>query len=212
MSHNFSLRFEGSGKTTQLKHVTRFLKKIDKPYIVTREPGGTDIGIQIRSILLNSKNKNIDAYAELLLYVADRVQHAREVILPGLAANKLVLCDRFFDATTAYQGYARGLDIALILKLHQLMLDNLTPDLTLLFDLPPKIGLSRAWKQINQKTRSATETRFEEEAISFHEKVRAGYLTLARAEPKRFKIINAAPGENQVRRAIIKTLKKMLNL
>ncbi len=105
---------EGSGKTTQIKHVTRFLEKMDKPYIVTREPGGTDIGIQIRSILLNSKNKKIDAYAELLLYVADRVQHAKEVILPGLAAGKLVLCDRFFDATTAYQGYARGLDVALI--------------------------------------------------------------------------------------------------
>ena len=125
---------------------------------------------------------------------------------------KSVLCDRFFDATTAYQGYTRGLDVALIQKLHQLMLDNLTPDLTLLFDLPPKVGLSRAWKQINQKTRSAAETRFEEEAISFHEKVRAGYLSLARANPKRFSIINAAPGENQVRKAIIKTLKKMLNL
>ncbi len=203
---------EGSGKTTQLKHATRFLNKINKPYIVTREPGGTDIGIQIRSILLNSKNKKIDAYAELLLYVADRVQHAKEVILPALSAGKLVLCDRYFDATTAYQGYARGLDVALIQKLHQLMLDNLTPDLTLLFDLPPKVGLSRAWKQINQKARSAAETRFEEEAITFHEKVRAGYLTLARADPKRFKIINAAPGENQVRGAIIKTLKKMLNL
>ena len=144
---------EGSGKTTQLKHVTRFLKKRDKPYIVTREPVGTDIGTQIRSILLNSKNKKIDAYAELLLYVADRVQHAKEVILPGLAAKKRVLCDRFFDATTAYQGYARGHDIALIHKLHHLMLDNLTPDLTLLFDLPPKVGLSQAWKQINQKNK-----------------------------------------------------------
>ncbi len=212
MSHNFSLRFEGSGKTTQIKHVTRFLRKMDKPYIVTREPVGTGIGTQIRSILLNSKNKNIDAYAELLLYVADRAQHAKEVTLPGLAAGKRVLCDRFFDATTAYQGYARGLDIALIQKLHQLMLDNLTPDLTLLFDQPPKIGPPRAWKQINQKTRSAAETRFEEEAITFNEKVRAGYLTLARSEPKRFLIINAAPSENQVRKTIIKTLKKMLNL
>jgi dTMP kinase len=92
------------------------------------------------------------------------------------------------------------------------MLDNIKSDLTLLFDLPPKIGLSRARKQINQKTRSAAETRFKEEAISFREKVRAGYPALARAAPKRFSIINAAPGENQVRKAIIKTLKEKLNL
>ncbi len=147
-----------------------------------------------------------------MLYISGRVQHAKEAILPGLAAKKRVLYDRFFDETTAYQGYARGLDIALILKLNQLMLDDLTRDLTLLFDLPPKVGLSRAWKQINQKIRSATETRFEEEAISFHEKVRARYLALARTEPKRFSIINAAPGENHIWKNIIKTLKKMLNL
>ncbi len=203
---------EGSGKTTQIKHVARFLKKIGKASIITREPGGTNIGIQIRTILLDSRNKNIDPISELLLYVADRVQHAREVIIPGLASGKLVLCDRFFDATLVYQGFARGLDIVLIRKLHHMMLDNLTPDVTILLDLPPEIGLSRAWKQINQKIRSGSETRFEEERLLFHEKVRSGYLKLAQAEPDRFSIIDAALGEEQVREDILKTLTEKLHI
>jgi dTMP kinase len=203
---------EGSGKTTQIKHVARFLKKIGKASIITREPGGTNIGIQIRTILLDSRNKNIDPISELLLYVADRVQHAREVIIPGLASGKLVLCDRFFDATLVYQGFARGLDIVLIRKLHHMMLDNLTPDVTLLLDLPPEMGLSRAWKQINQKIRSGSETRFEEERLLFHEKVRSGYLKLAQAEPDRFSIIDAALGEEQVRDDILKTLTEKLHI
>lgn len=203
---------EGSGKTTQIKHVARFLKKIGKASIITREPGGTNIGIQIRTILLDSRNKNIDPISELLLYVADRVQHAREVIIPGLASGKLVLCDRFFDATLVYQGFARGLDIVLIRKLHHMMLDNLTPDVTILLDLPPEIGLSRAWKQINQKIRSGSETRFEEERLLFHEKVRSGYLKLAQAEPDRFSIIGAALGEEQVREDILKTLTEKLHI
>jgi dTMP kinase len=203
---------EGSGKTTQIKHVARYFQKIGKASIMTREPGGTNIGTQIRTILLDSRNKGIDPISELLLYMADRVQHAREVILPGLASGKLVLCDRFFDATLVYQGFARGLDTVLIRKLHQMMLDNLTPDVTILLDLPPKIGLSRAWKQINQKIRSGSETRFEEEMLSFHEKVRSGYLTLAQVEPERFSIVDAALGEEQVREDILVTLKEKLHL
>jgi dTMP kinase len=203
---------EGSGKTTQIKHVARYFQKIGKASIMTREPGGTNIGTQIRTILLDSRNKGIDPISELLLYMADRVQHAREVILPGLASGKLVLCDRFFDATLVYQGFARGLDTVLIRKLHQMMLDNLTPGVTILLDLPPKIGLSRAWKQINQKIRSGSETRFEEEMLSFHEKVRSGYLTLAQVEPERFSIVDAALGEEQVREDILVTLKEKLHL
>lgn len=202
---------EGSGKTTQIKHVSRYFQKIGKASIMTREPGGTNIGTQIRTILLDSRNKGIDPISELLLYMADRVQHAREVILPGLASGKVVLCDRFFDATLVYQGFARGLDTVIIQKLHQMMLDNLTPNITILLDLPPEIGLSRAWKQINQKIRSGSETRFEEEMLSFHEKVRSGYLTLARAEPERFLIVDAALGEKQVREDILETLKEKLH-
>ncbi len=198
---------EGSGKTTQIKHVARYFEKIGHETVLTREPGGTSIGSQIRGILLDSKNKDIDPNTELLLYTADRVQHAREVILPKLASGRLVLCDRFFDATLVYQGFARGLDKVLIQKLHRMMLGDLSPDVTILLDLSPEIGLARAWKQINQKARSGSETRFEEEVLSFHEKVRSGYLTLARAEPDRFFIVDAAMAEKQVSQEILEIIK-----
>lgn len=199
---------EGSGKTTQINHLARYMGKIGKKMIMTREPGGTAIGAQIRSILLNPKNKNMDPNTELLLYMADRVQHAREKILPSLASGALVLCDRFFDATLVYQGFARGLDTALIQNLHRMLLGNLTPDVTILLDLNPEIGLERAWAQINQKTRSGSETRFEEEVLSFHKKVRSGYQALARKAPDRFFVIDAQLDEKKVKQEILKVLKE----
>ncbi len=195
---------EGSGKTTQLKNVAEFLKARGHDCIVTREPGGTEIGKKIRSILLDPKSKDMDPITELLLYMADRVQHIKKLITPLLAEGKTVLCDRYYDATVAYQGFARSLDIGLIKRLHKLILGDLKPDITILFDLSPEIGLSRAWKQIDNGTREGIETRFEEETISFHKKVREGYLELARLEPERFRVIDASLDENQVREEILK--------
>ena len=197
---------EGCGKTTQLEYLRSFLEDKGYPYVVTREPGGTAIGEKIRSILLDPESKDLVPAAELLLYMADRAQHIDLVIRPQLADGKIVLCDRYFDATVVYQGFARGLDTKFICNLHRLLFEDLKPDITLLLDLPPRIGLERAWKELDGGNRSDTESRFEEETISFHEKVRAGYLELARFEPDRFKIIDASQELNQVQSDIRKLL------
>ncbi|MFC1816147.1 dTMP kinase [Thermodesulfobacteriota bacterium] len=197
---------EGSGKTTQLKHIADFLRKNGHDCIITREPGGTEIGEKIRRILLDPDSRDIDPLTEMLLYTADRVQHVKALLTPSLSAGKTVLCDRYFDATVVYQGYARGLDIELIEQLHQLMLAGLKPDITILLDLPPEEGLSRAWEQINNGTRTGRETRFEKEAVEFHRKVRAGYLARAQNEPDRFRVIDARQNVNAIREEILKVL------
>lgn len=197
---------EGSGKTTQIKHIITYLESVGRECIVTREPGGTRIGEKIRSILLDPENQALDPLAELLLYLADRAQHINEVILPELKSGHTVICDRYFDATVAYQGEARALETGLIRQLHRLLFDDLTPDITLLLDLPPEVGLARAWQQIHQGRRCDTETRFEKEALVFHERVRAGYLALATQAPKRFQIIDAEKSESEVTRAIVHAL------
>ena len=197
---------EGAGKTSQLPNIVSFLKTAGYECVTTREPGGTAIGEQIREVLLDPSNAGLNPAAELLLYIADRIQHIRTVIEPHLKANRAVLCDRYFDATLVYQGYARGLDKSMIRKLHQLVCNNLQPDITLLFDLEPKVGLTRAWRQINDGGRTGLESRFEQEKLDFHEKVRAGYLELARKSPQRFRIIDAGRDEKSVARAIRKEL------
>jgi dTMP kinase len=193
---------EGSGKTTQIDTIVNYLQKQGRPCITTREPGGTGIGRQIRTILLDPKNSDLDPLAELLLYAADRAQHLESVIKPQLTSGKTVICDRFFDATTVYQGIARGLDMRVICKLHEIVLGSVRPDLTLLFDLPVEIGLQRAWDSLDSGSRSAQESRFEKESLAFHEKIRNGYLALAEQEPDRFRVINAANEKSQVREDI----------
>ena len=197
---------EGSGKTTQIKNIVEFLENKGYDCVVTREPGGTKIGEKIRSILLDPENRDMKPACELLLYFSDRVQHIKELINPALSEGKTIICDRFFDATLVYQGYARGLSIDLIIKLHEMIACGLKPDITILLDLLPEIGLSRAWQQIDNGSRSGDETRFEKETLLFHEKIRAGYLELARLEPKRFRVIDASKSENQVKQQIINEL------
>ncbi|MDY6790387.1 MAG: dTMP kinase [Thermodesulfobacteriota bacterium] len=197
---------EGSGKTTQINHINRFLGNRGHDCVVTREPGGTRIGEKIRSILLDPESKGMEPMTELLLYFSDRVQHVNQLIKPALDEGKTIICDRYFDATLVYQGYARGLDIKLIARLHELVLKGLKPDITFLLDVLPEIGLSRAWKQIDNGSRNGDETRFEKEALSFHQKIRAGYLELARLEPQRFRVIDASEEKNKVQLAIEKVL------
>jgi len=134
---------EGSGKTTQINHIVKFFQDNGHDCVITREPGGTRIGEKIRAILLDPVSKDMDPLTELLLYTADRAQHIREFVYPFLSAGKTVLCDRFYDATLVYQGFARGLDIGLIDKLHKLLFEDLKPDITILLDLPPEKGLSK---------------------------------------------------------------------
>jgi dTMP kinase len=203
---------EGSGKSTQLAAVVDFIEARGLACAATREPGGTPVGGKIRSILLDPENRGLDPGAELLLYVADRVQHLRTVILPMLAAGRVVVCDRFFDATLVYQGYARGLSKQMILALHRLVCDNMQPDATLLFDLDPQVGLQRAWGRIHSQAHTDRESRFEQEKIDFHQRVREGYLTLARQEPQRFHVIDAERSRAQVTGAVESILERLLPL
>lgn len=197
---------EGSGKSTQIPLVADLLRSAGMDCVVTREPGGTAVGSRIRSILLDPDNRGLHPYTELLLYAADRSQHIRERILPALKAGKTVLCDRYVDATLAYQGIARGLGVEIVRSLHQLTMNDLMPDLTLLFDLAPEVGLKRAWQQLENGSRAAAESRFEAEAAVFHQRVREGYLKLCASEPDRFWRIDAEKDlsdvTDQVRRII----------
>lgn len=207
---------EGSGKTSQMERIAAFLEERGHACLQTREPGGTRIGTAIRAVLLDPASSELDPVAELLLYTADRVQHVRKAIQPAIAAGKVVVCDRYVDATLAYQGVARNLGTDLIESLHRLLLDNFMPDLTLLFDLPPEEGLARAWSQIDNGARSDRETRFEKEALAFHEKVRQGYLRLAAREPDRFSIIDArvsmADVWRQIKTVLETTVQRYTNL
>ena len=202
---------EGSGKTSQMGRLQQFLEDRGVECVSTRQPGGTRIGENIRTILLDPSNSALVPSAEMLLYMADRAQHIFELIRPSLEAGKTVLCDRYFDATLVYQGFARELNLELIRQLHKLLFDDLKPDITLLLDLSPQTGLARAWEQLSTGQRAGRESRFEAEAIAFHEKVRAGYLELARLEPDRIQIIDAAQTYDQVFADISKILSSMMD-
>lgn len=183
---------DGTGKTTQIKEVANYLGEHNRSYIVTREPGGTALGKMIRKVLLEAGATKIAASTELFLYLADRAQHVNEIILPALHSDKIVLCDRFTDSTLAYQGYGRGIDVTWLRQLNDTASGVLRPDLTFLFDCPVAMGLARAARRGAQSADRPQEDRFEHEKLEFHEKVREGFLELARAEPKRFRIIDAS--------------------
>ena len=194
---------DGSGKTTQLKALENHLIARGKDCISTREPGGTSLGRLIRQALLEDGKRPVASPAELFLYLADRAQHVQEIILPALEQAKVVLCDRHTDSTLAYQGYGRGIELGLLRSLNEIASRGLRPDLTLLFDCPVEIGLSRTvQRQSRAGSKRSREDRFEREKIEFHEKVRKGFLELARAEPERFRIIDAARSAPEVEREV----------
>jgi dTMP kinase len=202
---------EGSGKTTQMDRLRRHLEAAGRQVVVTREPGGTPIGRKIRALLLDPANRALVPEAELLLYMADRVQHLRTLIQPALAAGRAVLCDRFFDATIVYQGAARGVAAEMIQSLYALTCGDLMPDLTFLLDLSPEEGLRRAWAQLEAGDRTSDESRFEQEKLDFHRKVRAGYRQLAEAHKDRYRVIDAARDADTVGRAMIGHLDQLLS-
>jgi len=197
---------EGSGKTTQIKRLVSVLEAKGYDCVLTREPGATKIGEKIRAILLDANHTAMLPITELLLYEADRAQHVREVIEPALAANKVVVSDRCFDATTVYQGYARGYDLKVIEQMHRMVLGRLKPELTILLDLPVDLGLERAWERIRNQDGRLSEDRFEKEDLVFHEKVRQGYLTLARLEPERFRVIDASGDPETVHEDVVEVV------
>ncbi|MBE9547271.1 MAG: dTMP kinase [Proteobacteria bacterium] len=181
---------EGCGKTTQIKMVGKYLDNRNISYIITEEPGGSSLGLKIREILLNKSSFEICAESELFLFSAARAQHVKEVILPALEGGEIVLCDRFFDATIAYQGSGRELDMNFIRQINAISAGHLKPDMTFLFDIPVEIGLKRAMGRISRIKNAPREDRFESEKIEFHKKVREGYLSLAKSEPERFRVID----------------------
>ncbi len=179
---------EGAGKTTQARALFDFLQKQGYEVCFTREPGGTLLGDKIRGILADISNKDILPETELFLFAASRFQHVRKVILPAIREGKIVICDRFTDATTAYQGYGRGIDLEIIEKVNILATGNLKPDLTIYLDIEPRKGFLRVASR-TIKTKNETD-RIEKEGIAFFEKVRKGYLELAENDPQRIKVIN----------------------
>ena len=180
---------EGSGKTTQVNLLMKYLKTQCYQVIKTKEPGGTLVGQRLRRILLSYKTKKLLPQAELFLMLADRAQHVQEVIRPALKNGQGVICDRYSDATLAYQGYGRGLNIKWLKELNQQATGNLTPHLTFLLNLSAAEGLKRARQTKTYLGEKGKGDRFEQEQAAFHERVGRGYLALARQEPQRFKVI-----------------------
>ena len=181
---------EGSGKSTLINNVADALRKSGLDPIVTREPGGTSLGVALRKVLLSPDMGVIEPKAELMMFAADRAQHVSELILPALEKGKIVLCDRYSDATVAYQGYGRGLPLDVIKVVDMKARDGAVPDLTVLLDLPVERGLSRVRKR-NDLSKDISESRIDEEETAFHQRVRDGYLAMARIEPARFLVLDA---------------------
>jgi dTMP kinase len=194
---------DGTGKSTQIKAVEKHLRDLGSNFISTREPGGdTSLGSWIRQALLDARKGPLTPAAELFLYLADRAQHIEEVVAPALAQGKIVLCDRHTDSTLAYQGYGRGIDIALLRRLNEMATGGIKPDLTFLFDCPVSTGLARIAQRRIRAAPTETEDRFECEKVEFHERVRAGFLELADSEPARYRIIDASGSEQDVARQV----------
>ncbi|MDR1727172.1 MAG: dTMP kinase [Acidobacteriota bacterium] len=188
---------EGSGKSLQVARTREYLQGKGRTVLMTREPGGTGFGLALREVLLRPDGAAREAWCELLLYLADRHQHLKEVIEPALARGEMVLCDRYHDATRAYQGAARGIapgDIEAVSRL----LGVIEPDKTFLLDLDPEVGLGRARRRNALDPAAAAEGRFEDEALAFHARVRDAYLELASSHPQRFCVIPAADGPDAV--------------
>ncbi|MFQ6023295.1 MAG: dTMP kinase [Acidiferrobacterales bacterium] len=207
MSHGFFLTLEGiegAGKSSNTQYTSELLVKAGKEVVVTREPGGTKLGEHIRSLLLDVPKLDIPADAETLLMFAARADHLRKVVRPALAQGKAVVCDRFTDATYAYQGAGRGVARERIAVLENWVQGDLRPHLTLLFDVAPDLGLRRAGGR-------SRPDRFEQEGEHFFEKIRQAYLAAAAREPKRIHVIDASAGPDQVKEQIRAIIEEVLD-
>ncbi len=193
---------EGAGKSTNLEFVRQWLQHAGHDVVVTREPGGTELGERVRDILLHRRELPISAESEMLLMFAARAEHIARVIRPALAAGKTVLCDRFTDATYAYQGGGRGIAAERIAEIETWVQGDLRPDLTLLFDLPVEAGRQRAGQR-------SEPDRFEQESDDFFARVRATYLARAKREPGRMRVIDASQSRDDVGRQIVAVLQEV---
>jgi len=198
---------DGAGKTTQMELLERWLQSHGIAYVRTREPGGTPLGVEIRHLVLNRPELAITPLAEVFLFQADRAQHFAVLVIPALDEGKLVITDRCFDASIAYQGYARGVGVELIERLSLLATRGIKPDLTILLDLDPS--------QVHQRTDDASgqreeRTRFDAEAEDFHRRVQEGFRMLARKYPERIKVVDASRTVEEIHREIVELVKGVL--
>lgn len=192
---------EGSGKTTAVEIAVKKLQEMGYEIVRTREPGGTPIAEQIRNVILDKANTNMDPRTEALLYAASRRQHLVEKVWPAIKEGKVVICDRYLDSSLAYQGGARGLGIDNVLNVNLFATENTWPDLTLLFDIDPNIGLSRIAANSSREV-----NRLDLEKIEFHQKVRESFLYLAKKYPERFIVIDASQSREKVAQATLEAI------
>jgi dTMP kinase len=196
---------EGAGKTTVINQIVQELKNRGTDVVQTREPGGIEIAEQIRSVILNKENTAMDARTEALLYAAARRQHLVEKVMPAVERGAVVLCDRFIDSSLAYQGHARGLGMDEVASINAFATDGVMPELTLLFDVSPEVGLARIYRHDGREV-----NRLDLEGLSFHEKVREGYLLLAERDDGRIVVIDAEAEEAAVFQAALAQIEKVL--
>ena len=195
---------DGSGKSTQSLLLARYLERKGYKVVRTREPGGTSIAEALRRIILNPKSR-ISKLTEVLLYEAGRAQHTSELILPALRQGKTVICERYTDATLAYQGYGRKLNIRMVNELNRIASSGLKPDLTILLDLDVREGLKRV-----RKISGGRMDRMERESIRFHERVRKGYLEIASRDPARFKLVKVMETPEKTHLEVAKVIRKLV--
>ena len=194
---------EGGGKSTHIRLLATYLRGRGRRVLLTREPGGTDLAAGIRRLLLDGRD-GLSPLAELLLYEADRAQHVRETLLPALRKGSTVLCDRYTDSTLAYQGFGRRLGTKAVVALNAIASEGLQPHLTILLDVPVKRGLRLAKQKKNRHDR------LERAGLAFHQRVRAGFLQLAKKDPKRFRIIQQDAGISEIQRRVREVVDRYL--
>ncbi len=195
---------EGCGKSTQTSLLAAALRADNKKVLTTAEPGGSVLGKELRRILKESAGMRISPFAELFLFLSDRAQHVEEIIRPAIEEGMIVLSDRFTDSTIVYQGYGRGLDLDMLKKLNKLASSDIKPDLTIVLDCDVRVGLERHGKR-EQESR---ECRFHMESLDFHDRVRKGYMEMAKQEPGRFRIVDASRAIDEVRESVKNAVKE----
>lgn len=199
---------DGSGKTTQIKFLAERLRDMGHDVLITREPGGTPIGDQIRAVVHDVQNVEMTHETEFLLYSASRAQHVRQLIQPHLERGGTVLCDRFADSSMAYQGYGRELDLEMIGCITRFATGGLSPDLTIYLDLPVEVGLRR--KQSAHAAQAGEWNRLDQQTMDFHRRVREGYLKMGQADPERWLVVDATQSISDTHAAICTRLESLL--
>lgn len=200
---------EGAGKTTQARLLHEHLRG-RYPVVYTREPGGTAIGERIRSLLLDPSNSAMSPQTEMLLFAASRAQFVSEVVDPALREGRLLLSERYVDASIAYQGFGRGLDVALVRRVNEGATRGVIPDLTVLLDIDPVLGLERARQTAGKEGRPGHGDRLEQEGLSFHSRVRAGFLAIAHEEPDRIRVVDGSRAQDVVHDEVVRLVEGFL--